>query len=428
MLLKRFNLAANGTTVRRECLAGLTTFLAMVYILFVNSSILEAAGIDIRSAFVATGLVSALASILVGLFSNYPLAAAPGLPLATYFSFYVVKTLGYSWQMALGAVFFAGLIFLFLSVTRIRGFILRSIPRTLIIGTASGLGVFITLIGLKSANIIVSSPNTLVKLGHLATIPSLLFFIGFFVIAILDLFKITGAILIGMLIVTGLSLLLGLNHFTGLFALPSHLSTWNALEFKGLMTQQGVFVIFVFLLITLFDSTGTLVGMLHQLKLVDSHAERRIGGALLADSVSTIAAAMLGTSSICVFSESATGVLAGGRTGLTAVVTGILFIFAIFFAPLAKTIPESATAPALFFVGMLLIKPIAEIEWDDLTESIPGLATFLLIPLSFSIADGLGLGIILYVVLKVVSGKFKQINPLLILLAIFFIFHFATSV
>jgi AGZA family xanthine/uracil permease-like MFS transporter len=425
MFLKYFDFPAHQTTLRQELLAGLTSFLATVYILFVNSSILSAAGIDTQAAFIATAIVTAIACILMGLFSNFPFVAAPGIPLASYFSFYVVQTLGYSWQVALGAVLISGIIFFILTATRIRGLILRSIPDTLMIGTAAGLGLFIALIGLKTAGVIVPTPSTLVKLGNLAEPSIILFFLGFFIIALLEQLKIPGAILIGIVSVTLLSFAIGLNHYHGMISLPSHLNTWNAFQLNGLFDQKGLIVIFTFVLITLFDGTGTLVGLLYQLRFKMPHVEKRISGALMADSVATVSGALLGTSSISVFCESAAGVRAGGRTGLTAILVGFLFIFAIFFAPLTNTVPAYATAPALLYVGILMIKPITEVQWDDLTEVIPGVATFILIPLSFSIADGLGIGIILYVILKALSGKLKQLKPLLIILAAFFLFHFA---
>ncbi len=421
-----FKLAENRTSIPQELIAGLTTFLTMAYILFANPAILSGAGMDIQSVFVATCLVSALGCLLIGLLANYPMAIGPGMALNVYFVYTVVQSLGFSWQSALGAVFISGVLFLILSVTHIRRLILEAIPDSLAVAIAAGVGMFIALIALKTAGIIVPNPKTLMSLGSLHSPSGLLFFFGFFLIVVLYHYRVPGAIVLGILATTVLSILLKASVFHGIIALPpAHSQTLFALSFKDLWSEQGIVVIITFLIVALFDSTGTLLSILQYANLgKDPQKMKRISNALTAESMATISGAILGTSSTSVYVESAAGIKAGGNTGLTAVTIAVLFILALFISPLAQTIPSYATAGALLFIACLMMRSLVQINWDDLSESIPSLLTTLMIPFTFSIADGFGLGIIAYVAIKLCCRDFKAIRPTLALLALLFVIYF----
>lgn len=421
-----FRLNANTTTIRRELLAGLTTFLTMSYIIFINPQILHASGMNFGAVFVATCLTAALGSFLVGVLANYPIAIAPSMALNVYFSYMIVRTLGFSWESALGAVFVSGLIFIFLTVTQIRRFIINAVPHSLNMGITIGIGIFIALLALKSAGLLTVNANAFMVLADIKAVPAVLFFVGFLIIVVLEQYRVTGAVMIGILTVTVLSLLLGLSHFHGFFALPPSVTpTFLQFSLVNLNHYQGISVIFIFLLVALFDSTGTFIGLLQEKEFSEDTARiQRISRGLLAESVTTTVGGLLGTSSTSPYIESAAGIREGGRTGLTAVTVAILFILALFVSPLAETMPAFAIAPALFYVGILMMRNIMGVNVVDFSEYIPCMITALMIPFTFSIADGLGLGLLSYVLIKICVLKFKDVNLTLLILAAVFLVYF----
>ncbi|WP_298722618.1 NCS2 family permease [uncultured Ferrovibrio sp.] len=426
MLDRYFKLAENGTTVRTEVLAGITTFLTMAYIVFVNPAILADAGIDRGAAFVATCLAAAIGTAIMGLYANYPVALAPGMGLNAYFTYGVVLGMGHSWQVALGAVFVSGVLFLILSVLPIREKIINSIPTSQKFAIGAGIGLFLGLIGLKNAGIVVDNPATLVALGKL-TVPTVgMAILGFFIIAVLDHRKIPGAIMISILGVTVLGILFGLSPFGGIASAPPSLApTLLQMDISGALSLGLLTIVFAFLMVDLFDTAGTLVAVAPRAGLLEPDGKlKRLGKALVADSTATIAGAALGTSTTTSYIESAAGIRVGGRTGLTAVVVAILFVLAIFFAPLAGSIPAYATAPALIFVACVMTSSLARIDWEDITEYLPAVITAVMMPFTFSIATGIGLGFITYVVLKALTGKGKDIHPVMAAVAIIFAIKF----
>lgn len=426
--MKRFSkayLLSQGTSVKQEVLAGLTTFFTMAYIIIVAPNMYAASGMDFASSFIAVCLVASFATIWVGLWANLPIGLAPGLGLLSYFCFVVIGQLGYPWQVALGAVFVAGCIFFIITVTRIRQYIITAIPKSLGLAIAGGIGFFIGFIALKNAGVIVKDPATLVTMGHLTHLSVVLFFLGFLLIAVLDSYQIKGAMLMSILLISLLGDLLGLNHFQGVFALPHFNLNWGELSVKPLLTWQAFPVLFTFVVIALFDSTGSLLGLTKLLAFKKDELEvRAINRALFAESFATIGASLIGTSTLSPYIESASGIKAGGKTGLTAVVISLCFLLMLFFAPLASGIPPFATAGALFYVACLMIKPFANVAWDEPTELIPAVMTLLIIPLSFSIADGVGIGVISYVILKIAHRKFKEIHPMMWALMLVFLIYF----
>ncbi|MCD4865740.1 MULTISPECIES: NCS2 family permease [Pseudomonas] len=423
MLERLFQLKAHNTSVRTELLAGVTTFLAMAYILFVNPSILGATGMDKGAIFVATCLAAAIGSALMGLIANYPIALAPGMGLNAFFTYTVVLHLGHTWQVALGAVFLSALMFFLLSIFRIREWIINSIPLPLRSGIAAGIGLFLALIALQTAGIVVGNPATLVGLGDLSKPGPLLAILGFFLIVALEARKVTGAVLIGILVVTVIAIALGVSAFGGLVSMPPSLApTFLQLDIRGALDVGLISVIFAFLFVDLFDNSGTLIGVAKRAGLMgkDGHLPK-MGRALIADSSAAMFGSLLGTSTTTSYIESAAGVSAGGRTGLTAVVVAVLFLLALFFAPLAGSVPAFATAPALFFIAVLMTSGLAEIEWDDLTTAAPVLVTALAMPLTYSIANGIAFGFIAWTVIKLLSGRTRELNSALIVLSILFV-------
>lgn len=423
MLERLFQLKAHNTSVRTELLAGVTTFLAMAYILFVNPSILGATGMDKGAIFVATCLAAAIGSALMGLIANYPIALAPGMGLNAFFTYTVVLHLGHTWQVALGAVFLSALMFFLLSIFRIREWIINSIPLPLRSGIAAGIGLFLALIALQTAGIVVGNPATLVGLGDLSKPGPLLAILGFFLIVVLEARKVTGAVLIGILVVTVIAIALGVSAFGGLVSMPPSLApTFLQLDIRGALDVGLISVIFAFLFVDLFDNSGTLIGVAKRAGLMgkDGHLPK-MGRALIADSSAAMFGSLLGTSTTTSYIESAAGVSAGGRTGLTAVVVAVLFLLALFFAPLAGSVPAFATAPALFFIAVLMTSGLAEIEWDDLTTAAPVLVTALAMPLTYSIANGIAFGFITWTVIKLLSGRTRKLNSALIVLSILFV-------
>ena len=412
MLERLFQLQANGTTVRREVIAGVTTFLTMAYIIFVNPSILQIAGMDFGAVFMATCLAAAFGSAFMGLYANYPIALAPGMGLNAYFTFGVVKGMGYTWEVALGAVFISGLIFLLISVVKLREMIVNAIPISMKLGIAAGIGLFLAIIALKNANIVVDHPATLVTMGNVKSLPVLLAALGFALIAALASRKIPGAIIISILAITFVSIPLGLTEFKGIASAPPSMApTFLKMDLKGALDVGLWAIIFVFLFVDLFDNTGTLIGVAHRGGFLDKEGKLpRIGKALIVDSTSASVGAAFGTSTTTSYIESTAGVDAGGRTGLTAVVVALCFLLAIFFAPLAGTVPAFATAPALLYVACLMSMSLKDLEWDDVTEFVPAVVTAITMPLTFSIAHGIGIGFICYAAIKILAGRASEMK------------------
>jgi adenine/guanine/hypoxanthine permease len=422
----RFKLKEHKTTIARECLAGLTTFLTMAYICLLVPSILGEVGMPASAVFVSTCLVTALGCFLMAGIANYPIAIAPSMGLLAYFAYVVVKTLGFSWHQALAAVLIAGAVFLVLTIFKIRQWIIESIPYSLSMAIAVGIGLFIGFIALREAGIIVNDQNTLVTLGDLRSHTVLLSLAGFCVIAVLDFKNIPGAIILGMFGVSLCGYFLGDVDFSGIISLPPSVAPiFNQIDFQGVFNHQGIIVIFTFFLVALFDSTGTLLGVLHQAGMFNNiKRNKRIPKALLAESITATVGAVMGVPTTSPYIESAAGIQAGGRTGLTAVMVGICFLACLFFSPLALAIPSYATAPALLFVACLMIRGMMAIDWNDLTEGIPAAITIIMIPFTFSIANGIGFGFISYVVIKILSGKFQNISFFLVFLAAVFCVYF----
>jgi len=427
MLNAFFKLDQNGTTVRTEITAGITTFLTMVYIIFVNPSILQEAGMDHGAVFVATCLAAAFGTLVMGLYANYPIALAPGMGLNAYFTYGVVLGMGYTWQVALGAVFLSGVLFVILSVLPVREWIINSIPQSLKLAIATGIGLFLAIIGLKNAGIVVDHPATLVALGDLTGAPALLASAGFLIIVALSARRVPGAIVIAILLVTGLGVALGMTPVGGAFSLPPSIApTFLQMDLAGAFQVGLVTIVFAFLFVDLFDTAGTLVGLAGRAGMLDDKGRlRNLKGALLADSSATMAGAALGTSTTTCYIESAAGINAGGRTGLTAVTVAILFLLCLFMAPLASTIPPYATAPALLFVACLMVRGLAEIDWDDVTDAAPAVVTAVTMPLTFSIATGIGLGFISYTVIKILAGRTSEVNVAVAVISCAFVVKFA---
>ncbi len=427
MLEKLFQLKAHGTNVRTEILAGVTTFLTMAYILFVNPSILSETGMDKGAIFVATCLAAAIGSAVMGLIANYPIALAPGMGLNAFFTYTVVLGMGHTWQVALGAVFVSACLFFLLSIFRIREWIINSIPLELRSAIAAGIGLFLALIALQSAGIVVDNPATLVGMGDLGKPQALLAILGFFLIIGLEARGVTGAVLISILVVTVISILLGVSEFGGVVSMPPSLApTFLQLDIMGALDVGLVSVIFAFLFVDLFDNSGTLIAVAKKAGLMrkDGYLPK-MGRALIADSTAALGGSLLGTSTTTSYIESAAGVSAGGRTGLTAIVVAVLFLLALFFAPLAGSVPAFATAPALLFVAVLMASGLAEIDWHDLTVAAPVLITALAMPLTYSIATGIAFGFIAWVAAKFLAGRARELSVAMWVLSALFVVKLA---
>lgn len=429
MLNKFFALSARGTTVSREIVAGVTTFVAMSYVMFVNPSMLADAGMEPGAVFVATCLAAALGCFLMGLFANLPVALAPGMGLNAFFTYVIVLEQGYSWQTALAAVFFSGCLFLLLSIFKIREWIINSIPLPLKMGIAAGIGMFLALIALKTANIIVASPATLVKLGDLHNPQVILAMVGFFVIFALAHRGWHSAVLVSILLVTAAAWMLGDVTYQGLISVPPSLTpTFMQLDFAAAFQLSMLPVILSLLFLDLFDTSGTLVAVTHKAGLMQSNGTvPALNKALIADSSASIAGALLGTSTTTSYVESTSGVAAGGRTGLMAVVTGCLFLAALWFSPLAAMVPSYATAGALLYVATLMLKSLQHVEWDDVVQAVPVSVVLIMMPLTFSISDGIGMGFITYAVLCLLTGKLRHTTLSVWLLAVVFLGKFIWS-
>ena len=426
-LERYFDLAQRGTNVRTEVTAGLTTFLTMAYIAFVNPQILSDAGLPFDSVFVATCVAAALSTLLMGLYANYPIALAPGMGLNAFFAYGVVLGMGHTWQVALGAVFISGLLFLILSVLPVRRWIIEAIPQGQKLAIAAGIGLFLGIIALRNAGIIQDSPATLVTVGDLTSPGPILALLGFCVIVALASRQVPGAAIIGMLGVSIVGIFFGVSDWQGLASLPPDPSpTLFALDLAGAMQAGMIAVILTFLIVDLFDTAGTLIGVAHQARLLDDNGRLpNMQSALIADSVGTVGGALIGTSPVTSYIESAAGASAGGRTGLTAVVVAILFLACLFFAPLAGSIPPYATAAAILYVACIMARPLVDVDWHDVTESAAAVVTVISIPLTFSIADGIGIGFLTYVAIKVIAGRWSECSPTLIAVALLFAAKFA---
>ncbi|GAB5468139.1 MAG: solute carrier family 23 protein [Rhodospirillales bacterium] len=429
MLDSFFKYSELGGSLRGELIGGFTTFLAMSYIVFVNPHILSTAGMDRDAVFVATCLAAAIGSAIMGLYANYPIALAPGMGLNAYFAFTVVATLGYSWQVALGAVFLSGLLFVAISLSPLRAWIVNAIPRSQKLAISAGIGFLLAIIALENAGIVVGHPETLVTVGDLTQASVILAGLGFAVIAVLDARRVPGAIILGILLVTALTMLLGLTEPSGVFAPPPSLApTFLQLDLVGALDLGLVTIVFTFLLLDLFDSTGSLIGVAQQAGLLDAEGRLpRLRRALLADSSATMVGAALGTSTTTAYIESLTGIRAGARSGLTAVVVALFFLLALFFAPLAGAVPVFATAPAIFFVACVMARALSELDWEDTSDYVPAMVTAISMPLTFSISTGIGLGFIAYAAIKCLSGRAREAGPAMILLALLFVVKFALS-
>jgi AGZA family xanthine/uracil permease-like MFS transporter len=397
-----FKLQANGTNVGTEVLAGCTTFITMVYIIFVNPQMMAASGMDQGASFVGTCLAAAIACFVMGFYANWPVGMAPGMGLNAFFTYTVVGEMGYSWQIALGAVFLAGIIFVVMSVTRLRRWMLDSISLNLRIAMGAGVGLFIGFIGLKSGGIIIANGATYLSLGDFTQPQTLLAGLSFLSIAILSIRRVPGAIIIGILGITCTAIAMDLVQFNGLVAPPPSLApTLMQLDIIGAFDVAMISVIIAFLFVNLFDTAGTLLGVANRAGLIDQQGNaKNLDRALKADSSSSVLGAFLGCPPVTSYVESSAGVEAGGRTGLTAVVVGSLFLLAIFFSPLAAIVPAYATAGALIYVAILMLSGMEALDWSDMTEILPALVTIIMIPLSFSIANGIALGFITYVAVK----------------------------
>lgn len=420
MLERLFQLKAHDSDVRTELVAGLTTFLTMAYILFVNPSVLGETGMDKGAVFVATCLAAAIGSATMGLIANYPIALAPGMGLNAFFTYTVVQGMGHSWQVALGAVFLSACLFFLLSIFRIREAIIDSIPLELRSAIAAGIGLFLALIALQNAGIVVPNATTMIGIGDLGQPRALLAIFGFFLIIGLEARRVAGAVLIGILAVTLASIALGISTFDGVVSLPpSLMPTLLQLDILGALDVGLISVVFAFLFVDLFDNSGTLIAVAKKAGLTRADGSMpKMGRALIADSTAAMSGSLLGTSTTTSYIESAAGVSAGGRTGLTAVVVAGLFLLALFFAPLAASIPSFATAPALLFVAVLMASGLGEIDWSDLTVAAPVLVTVLIMPLTFSIATGIAFGFITWVATKLLAGRWRELNGMLVILAL----------
>jgi len=422
-----FKLRQHGSSVKIELMAGLTTFVTMAYIIFVNPNVMAAAGLDHGAAFVATCLGAALGCLLMGFYANWPVGLAPGMGLNAFFTYTVVGEMGYTWQVALGAVFLSGILFMIMSLSRIREWLLNSIPMSLRFAMGAGVGLFLGLIGLKTAGIVVDSPATLVTMGSFGEPSALLAAICFLLIAVLSHRNVFGAILLSMLVVTAIGWSMGLVEYGGVVSLPPSLApTWLAMDIAGALNVGMISVVLAFLFVNMFDTAGTLMGVAHRANLVDENGKiENLSKSLKADSTSSVLGSFVGCPPVTSYVESASGVAAGGRTGLTAVTVGVLFLLATFFAPLAGMIPAYATSGALIYVAMLMMSGMAHIDWKDITDTIPAIITVVMMPLTFSIANGIALGFVTYATLKLLTGQRKKVSVSLYVLCVIFIAKFA---
>jgi adenine/guanine/hypoxanthine permease len=426
MLERVFGLAEAGTDLRTEFVAGMTTFLTMIYIVFVNPQILGNAGMDKGAVFVATCIAAAVSTAVMALYANYPIALAPGMGLNAFFAFTVVLTMKYTWQQALAAVFCSGVIFFLISIFRIREYIINSIPRNLKLAISAGIGLFLGIIALEESKIVVASPTTLVTLGDLRNPAAVLCLFGLVLITALNYRRVVGGTVIGIFAVAAIGIPMGLATYNGVVSVPPSLKpTFLQLDFSRLGELSLAVVIFSFLFVDVFDNAGTLIGVTYRAGLTDADGNLpRMKQALLADSFAAMFGALIGTSTTTSYIESAAGVAAGGRTGLTALFVAV-FLAALFFAPLAGMVPAYASAAALLYVACVMARGLAEIDWTDITESAPAVVAAVTMPLTYSIATGIGLGFITYALIKLIAGKFADAKPAVLVLALVFALKFA---
>ena len=429
VLDRLFGLSASGSNLRTEFVAGLTTFLTMVYIVFVNPQILGNVGMDKGAVFVATCIAAAASTLVMALYANYPIALAPGMGLNAFFAFTVVLTMKYTWQQALAAVFCSGVIFFVISIFRVREYIINSIPRNLKLAISAGIGLFLGIIALEESKIVVASPATLVTLGDLRNPVAILCLFGLVLITALNYRRIAGATLIGILIVTVIGIPFGLATYTGVVSAPPSLKpTFLQLDFSRFGETSFLIVVFSFLFVDVFDNAGTLIGVTHRAGLTDADGNLpRMKQALIADSFAAMFGSLIGTSTTTSYIESAAGVAAGGRTGLTAFFVAMFFLMALFFAPLAGMIPAYAFSAALLYVACVMTRGLAEIDWNGITESAPAVVAAVTMPLIYSIATGIGLGFITYALAKLIAGKFADAKPAVLVLALILAIKFAVG-
>jgi len=411
-LERTFQLELNNTSIKQEFIAGFTTFITMAYIIFVNPQMMAASGMDLGASFVGTCIAAAIACFAMGFYSNWPVGLAPGMGLNAFFTYTVVGEMGYSWEVALGAVFLAGILFVIISVTPLRQWMLNSIPMNLRIAMGAGVGLFVGFIGLKTGGIIVQNEATFLSLGNFKNVETLLAALGFLLILVLAIRKVIGAIIIGVLAVTVSGLLLGLIQFNGIVSSPPDLKPiLLKLDILGAIDVAMISVIISFLFVNLFDTAGTLLGVASRANLIENSGKiLNLDKALKADSTASVAGSFLGCSPVTSYVESAAGVEAGGRTGLTAITIGMFFLIAIFFSPIASMVPSYATAGALIYVAILMLGGMERLDWSDNTELLPALIMIIMIPLTFSIANGIAIGFISYVVLKLAARKTLDIS------------------
>lgn len=425
MFEKLFKLSEHKTNVRRELVAGFTTFMAMAYILAVNPDILSAAGMDKGSVFTATALASVVGCLLMGLFANLPIGLAPGMGLNAFFAFTVVLTMGYSYQFALAGVFIEGILFILMSFFNIRESIIKAIPANVKISISIGIGLFISLIGLKGAGIIVDNPATLVALGDMTSPSVVLGMLGIGLAAVLLILNVKGALLISILATTLVGIPMGVtiipDNFSPVSMAPALHNNFAAFDWTQIFSMDMMIIVFTFMFIDIFDTVGTLIGVCTSAKLLDKDGNvPNVKKALLADAIATSVGAVIGTSTVTSYVESASGVAAGGRTGLTALVVGGLFFLSLFFAPVFLIIPAAATCSALVMVGLFMLRVVGNVNFDDFSEAIPAFLTIIFIPFSYSIADGIMLGVVTYVAFNAVCMKFNKLTPTMVILAILF--------
>lgn len=422
-----FDLASRGTTVPRELNAGLTTFLAMAYITVVNPLILSDAGMDFGAVFVATCTAAAFGCLVMGLLANYPVGLAPGMGQNAFFTYAVVIGSGQPWQAALGAVFISGILFVLISLSPLRAWLINSIPRNLKLGMAAGIGFFLAFIALKNAGVVVPSTATFITLGDLKSFAAVMALLGFFAITAMAARGIRGAVIIGMGVISLIAWFSGQANFVGVIAAPPSMQpVFMQLDIVQALDISMLSIILTLLLVDLFDTAGTLVAVATRAKMVDAEGRLpRLNRALIADSSATVVGALMGTSSTTSYVESAAGVESGGRTGLTAVVIGALFLLCLLFAPLAQSIPAYAAAAALLFVSGSMAQSLLGIDWEDITEATPAIITALMMPFSFSIADGIGIGFISFVIIKATAGRYREIPAAIIFIAAVFAAKFA---
>ncbi|WP_428634601.1 NCS2 family permease [Sedimenticola sp.] len=421
-----FAITRHGSTLRTEILAGLATFLTMAYIIVVNPAILSNAGMNFGAVFVATIVAAAIGSAIMGLWANWPVALAPGMGLNAFFTYTIVLGMGQTWQVALGAVFFSGVLFFVLSLTGLREWVINSIPKSLKLGIGAGIGLFLAIIGLKNAGVVVGNPATLVGLGDVSGTPAILFLLGFCLMVALDKLRVPGGIVIGIIVVSIVGWITRASGFVGVVGpVPSLAPTLFALDIAGVINAALIGAVFALLFMDFFDTAGTLAGVANIAGKLDEKGRiENVGRAVVSDSIATIVGALLGTTNTTSYIESAAGIKEGGRTGLTAVVIAVLFLLCLGFAPLAQSIPPYATGAALVFVATHFMRNLVDIDWDDVTEYAPAILAALLMPLTFSIANGIAIGFITYAVVKIASGRLTDTNPAVLLVAVLGVLHY----